>query len=130
MEVYLGNAHNVEFTVMNIRARANKWDETVTVSWADANGNVKSSVVQTWWTLKQLNSGISGSTKDDWKVKIEDEGIAYVYVKLENTIAGSAKKVKVVLSKIAYCDDTDGSEGTFIQRSSTSKAQLPVRGDL
>lgn len=115
--------------MLNIGAKAGSFEEKVHVWWADSEWNWTEFGVMTWDELKDLNEGQNSRDINDWDICIEEEGIYYVYVYMENTVLGSTKRARVNLTDPEFCNDDDGS-ATLLQTANQSKGKLPVRVDL
>ena len=110
---------NAEFTIFNLGARKNKFEDVVTVTYTDVQGNTNTvtetytdaagnTVVveaMTWEHLQIINADITKKKdKNDWNVFIERDDNKSITVNCSNGVEESKKPAKVGLwKKMKYC---------------------------
>jgi len=100
-------AYNCTFIVDNVNRRWARYDDHVTVTYVDVNGD-SGSLEMTGSELKVINAGIWGRKRDDWNVNLYDvigeTGVTSITVTLDNLETGNWRKTaRVYLRNVKYC---------------------------
>ena len=110
---------NAELKVFNLGSRKNKFEDVVTVTYTDVDGNINTVTetytnasgdiievnAMTWEHLKIINADITKKKdKNDWNIFIERDDITSITINVANGVEGSNKPAKVgIWKKLKYC---------------------------
>ena len=110
---------NAELKVFNLGSRKNEFEDVVTVTYTDVDGNINTVTetytnasgdiievnAMTWEHLKIINADITKKKdKNDWNIFIERDDITSITINVANGVEGSNKPAKVgIWKKLKYC---------------------------
>ena len=117
---------NPSFSVRNIGSSSGKYEEVVKVFYSKTAGERIQFGQMTSNKLMDINNGLSGQEKNNWKVSIEDEDVISITVYLTNSVEESKVRTRVDLSEIEFCADSS-SAGESLLLEKRGEDLLPLR---